>query len=493
MPLRHRTAKDEKDNSDQVSVSSCLGGNTNLRVVGVEIVGVTERRPERRLMKVRGVSTDSRALLPGELFFALPGRRVDGHDFAAEALRKGAAAVVVSRDVAIPHRLRERLILVPDTLRALGDSAREYRRTWGGMVIAVTGSNGKTTTREMTHHILSAEIPCRQSPRSFNTDVGVPLTLFLLDPRDKAGIVEMGANAPGEIAALAAIAEPNVGMITNIAETHLEGLGSVEGVARAKGELLRALGRSGVAFLNADDDWFDRLVAGYDGRVISFGLSPRAMFRGRELRPDRQGYAFTVAGQVRVRLRVPGRHNVFNALAALALAHHLGLDLAAAAERLGEFRLPEMRYQVEHVNGITVVSDCYNANPGSMRAALQTFRETSAAGRRLAILGDMLELGQESERLHRSLGTEVARSGVDALWAVGRYAEHVIEAAKRSGLRAPVFQADDVASAAPQVLDFLKPGDTVLVKGSRGMHMEKLLEGLRTPRDQTEGCEGGKA
>jgi len=462
------------------------GEDRTVRVVGVEIVG-GGRRPERRVIEVTGVSTDSRTLLPGELFFALPGRRVDGHDFVAQALQKGAAAAGVSRDVAVPHPLRERLLVVSDTLRALGDSARDFRRRWGGMVIAITGSNGKTTTREMVHHILSAEIPCRQSPRSYNTDVGVPLTLFRLEPTDKAAVVEMGTNAPGEIRYLAGIAEPNLAIVTNIAESHLEGLGSARGVARAKAELLEGLGRSGAAFLNADDGWFEFLARRCRGRVISFGVkNPRAMFRGRDLRPGPQGYSFAVPGGVRVALNVPGRHNVMNALAALALAHHLGLDLAAAAERMGRFRTPEMRYEVRHINGVTTISDCYNSNPGSMRAALETFSETPVAGRRVAVLGDMLDLGPESERLHRRLGEELARWRLDAVWVVGRYAGQVADAARKCGLSTPVFQARDVASAARQVREFLRPGDAVLVKGSRGMRMERLVEGLcmsdRRPR-----------
>ena len=450
-----------------------------MRFAGVEIVGAIGRRPERRRVQATGVSTDSRTLRPGDVFFALDGARCDGHDFVAQVLERGAAAAVVSRDVWVPPRFRERVIRVPDTRQALGASARAFRREWGGTVLAVTGSNGKTTTREMMYHICSEQVACRRSPKSFNTDVGVPLTLFMAEPADTLLIVEMGTNAPGEIAALAAIAEPDIGLVTNIGPSHLEGLGTMEGVARAKRELLEALGPDGVAFLNADDPWSGFLADGYRGQLVTYGLAESAAFRGTNLETVPEGRRFSISRGVEVRLNVPGRHNVWNALAALAVAHHLGLDLAAAARRMGGFGLPRLRYEVEEIHGVTVISDCYNANPASMHAALETFAECPASGRRIAVLGDMLELGVESDRLHRVVGRQAARAGVDALWAVGSHARYLARSARESGLKGPVFSARDLAAVEEQICEFLQPGDALLVKGSRGMAMEKLVETFR--------------
>ena len=450
-----------------------------MRSVGVEIVGAIGRRPERRKVHATGVSTDSRSIRPGEVFFALRGKRCDGHDFVADVLAKGAAAAVVSRDVSVAPHLRERVVRVGDTLRAFGDSARAYRRAWGGAVIAVTGSNGKTTTREMIHHVLSGQIACKRSPKSFNTDVGVPHTLFLADAGDEALIVEMGANAPGEIAALASIAEPDAGVITSISESHLEGLGSIEGVARAKGELLQKLGPAGMAFLNADDPWRHFLGKLNRGRTIAYGLGPDADFRGTRLETFAGGHAFSIPGGICTRLHAPGRHNVLNALAALAVVRALRLDLDAAAKRMRDYDLPDLRYKVEEIRGVTVVADCYNANPGSMRAALATFCEAAASGRRVAVLGDMLELGVESRRLHRDVGSVAGKSGLDALWAVGGHASAVAGSARESGLMGPVFCAQDLEDVEDQILEFLPPGDALLVKGSRGMRLERLVERFR--------------
>jgi len=430
------------------------------------------------MLKATGVSTDSRAVKPGEIFFALAGRRCDGHDFVRDALARGAAAAVVSRPLPVEPGDRKRVVRVADTLRALGESARAYRRAWRGVVVAVTGSNGKTTTREMIHHILQDSVPCKRSPKSFNTDVGVPLTLFLADAEDKALIVEMGTNAAGEIAHLAAVAEPDMGVVTNVGESHLEGLGSLDGVARAKGELLEALPGPGTAFLNADDPRCGFLRMRANCTVETFGLDRDADVRGMDVQPTAQGHDFAVSGSVRASLRVPGLHNVRNALAALAVGRRLGVPLQDAAERLGDFRLPDLRCQVERIHGVTVVADCYNANPVSMRAALETFGAMTTVGRRAAVFGDMLELGEESIHFHENLGGEAAKK-VDALWAVGRYAGLVAESARAHGLKGPARGGADLGEIADEVFDYLRPGDALLVKGSRGMRLEELVERFR--------------
>jgi UDP-N-acetylmuramoyl-tripeptide--D-alanyl-D-alanine ligase len=414
------------------------------------------------------------------LFFALPGARVDGHDFVPEVLGRGAAAAVVSRDVVVPEGLQDRLVRVPDTLRALGASGRAFRREWDGLVIAVTGSNGKTTTREMIHHILSKYMPCKRSPKSFNTNVGVPLTIFQVRPEDRALVTEMGANASGEIAELAAIAEPDIGVITCIGESHLEGFGSLDGVAMGKSELIAALPHHGVAVLNADDPKFPFLKSRSACRVLSFGFNRKADFRARRLASAADSCEFVIRGDLRVKLSAPGRHNAMNALAALAVADHLGLDLAGAAEALSDFRLPEMRYQMQLIGGVHVIFDGYNANPGSMHAALETFRGAAATGRKAAVLGDMLELGAESERLHGVVGEEAASTGLDALWAVGHFASSLAQAAKNKGMRGLVECFEDLDAVCGRVREFVRPGDTLLVKGSRGMKLERVMDALRS-------------
>ena len=449
-----------------------------VRFLGVEIVGVMGRRPERRI-QASGVSTNSRTLRPGEVFFALRGARCDGHDFVAEVLARGAAAAVVSCDVAVPAEFRDRVVRVSDTLRALCDSAHAFRKEWGGKVIAVTGSNGKTTTREMIYHILSGEFACKGAPKNFNTDVGLSLALFQVEPEDRVMVVEMGTNAPGEIAALAAVAEPDVGIITNVGRSHLEGLGSEEGVAQAKAELLDWLNSRGTVFLNLDNHWFGFLANRCRTRMISFGLGAKADFRGTDVRRLQHGYSFVAGGRARVRLRVPGRHNVWNALAALAVARHFGVDLAGAASRLENFHLPLMRCEMRAIHGVTVISDCYNANPDSMHAALEMFGRVAAKGRRVAVLGDMLELGAESERLHQGLGADAAGAGVDALWTVGEYARSVASAAEKGGFGGPISHAGRLEDVVGQICEFLQPGDTLLVKGSRSMRMERLVEQFR--------------
>lgn len=450
-----------------------------MRLLGVEIVGAIERRPERRRWNVTGVSIDSRSVRPGELFFALEGTRTDGHCYVAQALAKGADAAVVHREVDVPEEHKDRLVRVENTLRALGESASEYRRRWNGKVIAITGSNGKTTTREMLYHILSDKIPCKQSPKSFNTNIGVPLTLCQAEEQDEALILEMGTNAPGEISELAAMARPDAGLITNIGNSHLEGLGSVAGVADAKAELLDALDGEGTALLNADDAWFGFLSERHQGQLVSFGLGPRGDFRASAVRSVNGGHWFIIPGGIEVTLNVPGIHNVRNAVGALATAKWLGVDLPAAAARLADFRLPPMRWQTEQIRDVTVIMDCYNANPDSMRAALETFSHLPATGRRIAVLGDMKELGQASEALHAKLGKDLGKFNVDFAWAVGQYGECVARAAAVGGLGSSVVCAATLEEAAEKVSACLKPGDALLVKGSRIMAMEKLVEELR--------------
>ena len=450
-------------------------------LTGVEIVdavGMGRRPEERRRWKAKGVSTDTRTVSEGDLFIAVKGERFDGHDFVDTAFARGAAGAVVSRDVGLSTTHRDRpLVRVPDTLKALGDLARYWRRCWGGMVIGITGSNGKTTTREMLWHLLGGEFRAVRSPRSFNNAIGVPLTIFQIDSEDEIAIIEMGASAPGEIAYLASIAEPDFGVVTNIGETHLEGLGSVEGVAHAKGELLEALGDWGVAFLSADDPWFPFLSERHTGQTIAFGRSESADVRCEHEEPLEDGYRFRLSTGHELDLRVPGRHNITNALAALAVSMELGV-LELVADRLRTFALPDLRFQVEHIGPVDVIADCYNANLRSMTAALEAFDEMPVPGRRVLVCGDMLGMGDHAESVHRKLGHHVGSSRVSMVWALGEAAQWVVDAATEVRPIQAVHRVC-VEDAAPLIASSLEPGDAVLVKGSRGMRLERVVSGIR--------------
>jgi len=432
-----------------------------------------------------GVSIDTRTLEPGEVFVALRGDRFDGHDFVDEALTSGAAAVIVDDERALPRdgrRLAVPFVLVTDTVEALGRLAASYRSTLGGLsatIIAVTGSNGKTTTKEMIFQALSSRGPAVRSIRSFNNHIGVPLTVLSIEETHRWAVLEMGTSAPGEIRALAAIARPDVGLVTNVAETHLAGLGSRDGVARAKGELIHALPAAGTAVLNIDDSLCAGLAALTNGRVIFFGRSRAADVFATDIRETADGVSFRLNDRRPVRLRVLGEHNALNAAAAIAVCRRLGLaedEIAAALERLSGVPL---RLRIRRGGGVTVLDDTYNANPQSMRGALGSLTHLPCEGRRVLVCGDMRELAAASKALHRDLGSRVAATEIHLLITVGEEAQTVGEAAAAAGFPADaVHHAESTADAVALVPALLEPGDLVLVKGSRAMRLERVVEAL---------------
>ena len=427
---------------------------------------------------MRSVSSDSRAIRPDALFVAVKGERFDGHAYVESAFAQGAAAALVSRTVRVPWEFLSRpQFRVDDTVEAYGRLARYYRLRWGGKVIGVTGSNGKTTTREMLAHLLSAGYPLTRSPKSFNNEIGVPSTIFGIEPEHELAIVEMGTSAPGEIAYLAGIARPDYGVITNIGETHLEGLGSIEGVALAKGELLDALGRDGVAFLNADDPWRQALADRHEGRTVLFGRSEKADVRCVHEERFDGGTRFRLADGAEFELNVPGEHNVSNALAALAVCGEFGA-LDTAAERLRTFVAPDMRFQVTHIQGATLISDCYNANLRSMVAAVEEMDAMPCRGRRVMVCGDMLEMGAQANRMHWELGRRVGRSRIDEMFTVGDSSRLVSEAARETR-RVPSEHFASVEQARAPVAQAIGPEDLVLVKGSRAMRLEAVVDAVR--------------
>jgi len=435
------------------------------------------------------VSTDSRTLAAGELFVALAGPSFDGHDFVAAAAARGAAGAVVARPlpVAVPQ------IVVDDTLRALQRAAEAWRRQFAIPVVAVAGSNGKTTTKELIATVLAGRGPCHATRGTLNNHIGVPLTLLALDERHASAVIEIGANHPGEVAELVVLARPTVGIVTNAGAEHLEGFGSLEGVARAEGELYAGLEPGATAIINADDA-FAPLWQSMSGaaRRLSFGRGPGADFRVagavRAEGPAGQTQRFELAtpdGEVAVRLGLAGRHNVLNALGAAAAAHAAGADLATIAAGLGRMRPVRGRLEVKAAaNGACLIDDSYNANPSSLSAGLDVLG--AAPGERWLVLGDMAELGAAAREAHLSAGREARAAGVTRLFAVGALTG---DAVAEFGAGAEWFA--DGAALAARVAPLLRAGVTVLVKGSRLNRLERVVDALRATEPASPGAATG--
>ncbi|MGQ9697891.1 MAG: UDP-N-acetylmuramoyl-tripeptide--D-alanyl-D-alanine ligase, partial [Armatimonadota bacterium] len=386
-------------------------------------------------LRPTGVSTDTRRIQGGEVFFALEGEKADGHQYVGEALSRGAAAAVVRRDWG-PREPDARLIVVDHTLKALGMAARGYRSLFDGPVVCVTGSSGKTTTKEMTALTLSRLGPVAKSIGNYNTEIGLPLSVFALGAEHWSAVFELAMRGPGQIRYLAQIAQPRVGVIVNVGIAHLELLGTEKAVAEAKAELLDELPNDGVAILPADSMWYDELVRRSRCRVISFGVSERADVRISEYSESADGCSFTVrvAGEkTGVTLCTPGEHFALDASAAVAAAWVLGVPVGEAAAALKEFAPPAMRGTVlRSATGFTVINDAYNANPDSMAAALRSLRVRS--GSKVALLGCMAELGEDSEQHHRAVGALAARVGLKLLAVVGPCGAWIAPGAREAGM-----------------------------------------------------------
>ena len=424
------------------------------------------------------VVIDSRKVVPGDVFWALPGKRAQGSDFAADAFSRGAVGVVSASTAVSPPAGRWALA-VNDAQQALWQLAAEQRRRFGGQVIAVTGSVGKTTTREMIHAVLGSQCQGTASQRNYNNHIGVPLSLLAWTPNDDYAVVELAASATGEIAELAGLAQPHVGVITRIGEAHLSGFGSREQLAQAKGELLAALPRDGLAVLNGDDEVLQRLARRLHVNAVWFGKQADCDVVATDVRSGDGRLSLTIEGE---RLVVPvwGRHHLTSILAAVAVGKEWGLSLTEMSEALADFRAPPMRCQVIEINGTKVINDCYNSSPTSMRAALDLLREFDAPGQRIVVCGDMRELGDEEAGWHRALGDEVVtRCGADLLVACGQRAEEVVLAARRSGMPSErAVACDDPLEAVPQLRQWMHAGDVMLVKGSRAVGMERFISAL---------------
>ena len=416
-----------------------------------------------------GWSVDTRTQHSGDVYFALRGPNHDGHDYVRAALDRGAAAVVVEHPVGVAREL-----LVSDTLQALQSLGAWARTHWAGQVIGVTGSAGKTTTKDAIAHLLSVDMPVGRTIGNLNNHVGVPLSILRLPDDCRAAVLEMGMNHAGEIRDLAAIAKPDVGVVTNVGYAHVEFFDSIEGVAAAKRELIEGLPRDGVAVLNADDARVQRFGDSHPGRTITFGFSEAANVRAEAVAFHADGSTFRTIG-VDFETGLVGRHAVMNLLAAIAVARVFGIAPERLREPVRNFAVGNMRGErIEH-NGITIWNDCYNSNPEAAQSMIDVLRETPAS-RRIAVLGEMLELGRASEELHRQVGQYAAAHGVDLLIGVRGDARFMVEAA--SGKTTARF-FDSPAEAGDFARESAHPGDAVLFKGSRGVKVEQALERFR--------------
>jgi UDP-N-acetylmuramoyl-tripeptide--D-alanyl-D-alanine ligase len=434
------------------------------------------------------ISTDSRTVGEGQLFWALKGENFDGHDFVAEAIRKGAAGAVVDkhRTGALPANTRAAILCVPDTLKALGDLASWWRHRFQARVTAITGSAGKTTTKEMTSAILSLDGATLKNEGNFNNLIGLPLSLFLLHESHRYAVLEMGMNRPGEIGRLTEITDPDIGIITNVGRAHLEGVGSIEGVARAKVELLEKMSPRGLAILNGDDRMLMQAAAALRRKPITFGQGLQNAVRAEKIRDlGREGFSFGIYWEGKsfsVRLRVPGFQNVYNALAAAAIALSMSLSIDRIQEGLARFEGIKGRFNVVPLpDGSILIDDTYNSNPSSLRAALDSLKAVAPQGRNVIVgLGEMLELGDETVAAHAEAGEMVAQAGPDWFVALGDHAPEMIKGALHKGYPPErAIRVKDHQEMGEKILEVMKPGDLVFLKASHRTGLDRVADRLK--------------
>jgi len=432
---------------------------------------------------VHGYSIDSRTVGAGQLFFAVKGERLDGHDYVEQALEKGAAAAVVRQDQVGRYASKTRLLAVADTLVALQTLATAVRRLWGKPLVAVTGSAGKTTTKEAVAHVLSARFRVLKSEGNFNNHFGLPLMLVKLEPEYDVAVIEMGMSHAGEIRALAKIAQPEIGVVTNVAPVHLEFFDSLAGIARAKYELVESLPANGVAVLNADDEYVSQFGRDFKGKVVMYGTRATADVRAEKIQSKgTEGAEFDVViGGVREHATLPlvGEHNVLNVLAAVAVGLERGLKPAEAVGALATLAPGDKRGQVLQVGNVTVINDCYNSNPKALEAMVDALA-AMAAKRRIVVAGEMLELGPAGEEMHRQAGQHIAEKKIDALLGVRGLAQAMVDGARKAGGRAEFVAGPE--EAGEWLAREARDGDVVLLKASRGVKLEKALEGWKALR-----------
>ncbi|MBU2702992.1 UDP-N-acetylmuramoyl-tripeptide--D-alanyl-D-alanine ligase [Sporomusaceae bacterium BoRhaA] len=424
-----------------------------------------------------GICTDSRKIKSGQLFIALMGENFDGHQFTSAVVQQGAAGVLVSQNVVVPDSLP--VIKCDDTLKALQDIAAYHRQRFTLPVIAITGSNGKTTTKDMLAAILSKQFKVLKTQANFNNEIGLPFTLLSLQPEHEVAVVEMGMRGLGQITALTRIARPTAGIVTTVGETHMELLGSRENIAKAKAELVEAIDPQGFVVLNADNPYVAAMASKARCAVITFGLRAASDVQGKNVRSSVDGVSFDCTYDGRcfaVHIPALGEHNVMNALAALAAGFKLGMNEKDMVVGLKQFAPSGMRMAIEKVGPYQIINDAYNASPASMVSALQTL-VCLRSGRTVAVLGDMFELGELAEQAHGDIGKTAAQLGVDLIVTVGKLGQLIADGAQLHGHKA-VFACQNQAEALLVLHEKLVSGDVILIKGSRGMKMEQLIPQL---------------
>lgn len=424
-----------------------------------------------------GVTTDSRKIIDGVLFVALKGENFNGEDFAEESLKKGAAAVLVSNSA---KKISGGIILqVEDTLTAYQKISQIWRERFKIPIVAITGSNGKTTTKDLTAAALSSLGEIQKTSANFNNEIGVPLTLLGISEKNRAAVVEIGMRGLGQIENLAKIVQPTIGIVTNVNETHIEILKSVENIAKAKGELVEAIPAGGTVILNADNNFTAEMkkIAKNGVKIISYGIDSPADLVAENILIKEVSTEFNLryGGKIfEFEVPVIGRHNVSNSLAAIAAGLTLGISLKNIQKGFSTLATTKMRFEVIRRDGVTIVNDAYNASPASMRAAIQTVNEIYD-GRKIAVLGDMLELGEISEKVHREVGAELFENNFEILITLGELGKFIADGAKIAGMK-NIFVTSTHEDAAKKILEIMQDGDTILFKASHGMHFEKIIE-----------------
>jgi len=424
-----------------------------------------------------GYSIDSRTLRPGDLFFAVRGERLDGHDFVEAALANGAVGAVVSKDQIARYSLQDKLLAVPDPLVALQTLGAAVRRLWGKPLIGVTGSAGKTTTKDAIWHVLATRHRVRKSQGNLNNQFGMPLQLLKLEPEDELAVIEMGMSHAGEITELARLAQPNCGVVTMVAPVHLEFFDSIAAIARAKYELIQSLPTGGIAVLNADDDYVSQFGRYFHGTVVTFGVHKPADVSARNIESrGPRGSVFEIIAdgqQARAALPLLGEHNIYNALASVAVGLQYGIPLSESAESLATLQAADKRGEIISYAGATIINDCYNSNPKALESMVRTLAQIPAR-RRVVVAGEMLELGPAAEAMHRECGRQMAQWEIDALLGVRGLAKAMVETASQAGVRAEFV--DTPEDAGEWLRQEIKAGDVVLLKASRGVRLERALE-----------------
>ena len=441
-----------------------------LEILETEAVGV----PARTLKRKVNLCMDSREKAKGVVFWPIKGARFDAHQFVSQMEKDGALMSVVNQAAIDPNF--KMYAPVDDTTKALLKLAKGYQKLFKLKKVAITGSNGKTTTKEMTKAVLSMKYNTHATQGNFNNHIGVPMTLFQLKHSHEAAVVEMGTSGPDEIRPLSLATEPDVAVITNIGASHLERLGDLDGVFNEKINIVAGLKKGGTLIVNADDERLCKVKATKNYKVVTFGVR-RGVIKPEKLKWNENLCADFYVGRTHFTLNVPGDHNLYDALAAIVVGEAFRIPKGDIAKALAGFSSTSMRMEVKIANGFRIISDCYNANPSSTKMALQTLGNMKVEGLRIAVLGDMLELGKESGNLHKQIGAMVPEMNFDMLIAVGNEAKKYVEGAKSRGMK-NVFHFDTVDDAVTCLSQSVAEGDVVLVKGSRGMHMERVVDAL---------------